>query len=649
MIRPDTIQSILEASRIEDVVGEFVSLKKRGSNLIGLCPFHNEKTPSFNVSPVRGIYKCFGCGKGGNAVNFLMEHEHYTYPEALKYLAKKYNIEVEEEVQTPELLDAQNEKESLFNLNQFARQYFSDNLWNKEKGKAIGLTYFRERGFLDPTITKFQLGFCLPEWDDFTRHALSKGYKTEFLVKTGLSIQKEERMYDRFHERVMFPIHNTTGRIIGFGGRILSSEKSTAKYVNSPESEIYNKSKSLYGLFFARNAIASKNECYLVEGYTDVISLHQAGIENVVASSGTSLTEDQIRLIRRYTPNITILYDGDPAGIKASFRGIDMILEQGMNVKIVLFPDQEDPDSFVRKHTTTDAEHFITSTAVSFILFKTKTLLQEAGSDPIQKALFVKEIIQSIALIPDVITRSVYVRECSSLLNVPEQSLMNEINHILRKNFYKKGEGETVPVEIPEPTEYTAEKQLSLDPDNSETQEKELIRLMLLYGTHAIEIEQMDEEDNKVNVEVKVAEVVLHFIKNDRIEFQNPVYDRIMREFEDALAREYIPDDRFFMNFPDPGIAGTAIELVSTPYELSPKWEKIYVNVQSEETMLKKAIFSSILSLQSKKLDQQISILQRQIRSLSSEDEVIPLLTELKQLKSRSQMVNERLGRIVIK
>ena len=359
MITRETIDNIVSAVRIEEVIGDYINLRRRGVNLLGLCPFHNEKTPSFTVSPAKGIYKCFGCGKAGNAVGFIMEHERLTYPEALRYLAKKYHIEIEEEEQTPEQIQEISEKESLFNLNEFARRYFSSVLFDTEEGKAVGLAYFREREIREDIIKKFQLGFSPDQWNAFSEHAITEGYKKDMLLKTGLALEKDGRLYDRFHSRVIFPIHSASGRTIGFGGRILTSDKNRPKYVNSPESELYNKSKTLYGIYFARNEIARKDNCYLVEGYTDVISLHQAGIENVVASSGTSLTTDQVRMIQRYTSNITILYDGDPAGIKASFRGIDMVLEQGMNVRIVLFPDNEDPDSFARKHHPQETENLL--------------------------------------------------------------------------------------------------------------------------------------------------------------------------------------------------------------------------------------------------------------------------------------------------
>ena len=399
----------MDSARIEEVIGDFISLKKRGANYLGLCPFHNEKTPSFSVSPSKGIYKCFGCGKSGNSVGFVMEHEHYSYPEALKFVAKKYSIEIEEEVLTPEMQQELDERESMFALNGFAAKYFAENLFQSEEGKSIGLTYFKERDFRESAIEKFHLGYAINKWEDYSKHSLENGYKKEVLVKTGLGIEKDNHVIDRFRGRVIFPIHNLTGKVIGFGGRILSSEKSTAKYINSPESEIYNKSKALYGIYFARNTMVKNDNCYLVEGYTDVISLHQAGIENVVASSGTSLTEDQIKLIKRFTPNITMLFDGDPAGIKASFRGIDLILEQGMNVKVVLFPDGQDPDSYVRAHRTTEVEEFIHDNAADFIKFKTNLLLDETVGDPAGRAKLIKDIVATIAHIPDGINRSVYI------------------------------------------------------------------------------------------------------------------------------------------------------------------------------------------------------------------------------------------------
>jgi len=467
MIPKETIDKIFDAARIEEVVGDYVTLKKRGANLLGVCPFHNEKTPSFTVSPAKGIYKCFGCGKAGNSVNFMMDHDQMTYPEALKYLAKKYNIEIEEKEQTPEQLQANNERESLFVVCTHAQKYYTHNLFNTDEGRSIGLSYFKERGFRDDIVEKFQLGYALEDRKAFTKEALDKGYKLEYLVKAGLTIDKSgdsdiqnpnsqisnlpagqagpksqiPNVFDRFAGRVIFPIHNVTGRAIAFGGRILKTDKKLAKYINSPETDIYHKSNVLYGLFFAKKSIIQEDVCFLVEGYTDVISMHQAGIENVVASSGTSLTVEQIRQIKRYTQNITILYDGDNAGIKASFRGIDMILEEGMNVKVLLFPDGDDPDSFSKRVSYEELKKFIAENTKDFIAFKTNLLYSEVSHDPIKKANLIKDIVETIAVIPEAINRSVYIKECSRLMELDEQMLLNELNKIRRKNIADKNKG----------------------------------------------------------------------------------------------------------------------------------------------------------------------------------------------------------------
>lgn len=636
--------------KIEEVIGDFVNLKRRGVNYLGLCPFHNEKTPSFTVSPVKGIFKCFGCGKAGDTVRFLMDHEHFTYPEALKFLAGKYQVEIVEEEQSPEQVKEENEKESLFQLNEFARQYFSDTLFDREEGKAIGLTYLRERGFRDETIKKFQLGYSIDSWDDFSTHAHDKGYKPEFLLKTGLSIQKENRLIDRFHGRVIFPIHSASGRIIGFGGRILTGDKNVAKYFNSPESEIYNKSKSLYGLHFARNAIISKDTCYLVEGYTDVISMHQSGIENVVASSGTSLTQEQIRLIKRYTPNITILYDGDPAGIKASFRGIDMILEEGMNVKIVLFPDGEDPDSYARKHRSSDVEYFVTKKAVNFILFKTKLLLEETAGDPIKKAGLIKEIVNTIALIPDGISRSVYVKECSASLQVSEQTLVNEINKILRQKYSKKlKDGETGPVGLPETTEFPAEPQIEYDMDSVEWQEREIIRLLLLYGNELLAFEQKKEDETAETIYVKVVDYIVNEIRNDEISFENKDLLKIFDEFSRNLDKEIYPGKDHFWNHPDPSISVLSIDLCLMPYELSYNWEKNNVEIKLEKEHLKEFIMRAVLGLKAKKIEKIIIENQKKLKDSPSDADVSERINIIKNLSTIKMRIHSELGRIIIK
>ena len=512
LISRDTIQTILETAQIDEVVGDFVSLKKRGVNYLGLCPFHNEKTPSFTVSPAKGIFKCFGCGKAGNSVNFIMEHEHFSYPEALKYLAKKYQIEIEEKEQTPEEIKLLNERETLLHITEFAQKHFTENLFESEEGKAIGLTYFKERGFFIETIRKFQLGYSPEKWDNFTETALKSGYKEENLIKTGLSIKKEDgSLYDRFRGRVIFPIHGLSGKVIGFTSRILSADTNKPKYVNSPESEIYNKSKTLYGIFFAKNAIVANDNCFLVEGNTDVISLFQGGIENVVASSGTSLTAEQIKLIKRYTYNITILYDGDKAGIKASIRGVDMILEEGMNVKVVIFPDGEDPDSYARNNSPSALKKYISESATDFIHFKVKLLADEAANDPIKKANLIKEIVSSISLIPDNITRSVYVKECHHLLDVSEQILINEVNKILKKKFKK--ETDTKEELLPEPDEFIQEKQVETDDLNSESQEYHIIELLFSYGNKEVTTGYLEEDEEKTEIKETVAKIIIDSLK----------------------------------------------------------------------------------------------------------------------------------------
>jgi len=650
LIPQETIANILATARIEEVVGDFVMLKRRGVNYLGLCPFHNEKTPSFTVSPTKGIFKCFGCGKAGNTVNFLIEHEHFTYPEALRFLAKRYHIEIEEEEQTAEQIQEQNEKETLFLLNQFAQQTFITNLFETGEGKAIGLTYLKEREFTEETIKKFGLGYALQGWDDFSNYAIRQGYKAEYLVKTGLSVQKESRLIDRFHGRVIFPIQSASGRIAGFGGRILTGDKNVAKYLNSPESEIYNKSKSLYGIYFAKNALISKNNCFLVEGYTDVISLHQCGIENVVASSGTSLTQEQVRLIQRYTSNITILYDGDPAGIKASMRGIDMILEQGMNVKIVLFPEGEDPDSYARKNRVAEVEAFISKNAVNFILFKTRLLLEETLGDPIKKAALIKEIIETIALIPDGISRSIYIKECSSTLGVPEQTLVNELNRSLRKKFSRKFQGEPG-IEIPDiSTEWApAPKQAVYDFNSSESYEKEIIRLLILYSHEDLVFEQENEDKEIEEFQVPVSVYVIRDILNDELLFENPVCQKIFNEMVGFHDNNNLPGKDYFLHHTDPEISTFAIGLSMDPYDLSKNWKenKIYVNHEHER--LKDMVIAALLGFKAKKIERMLEDHQKALKEPQPEEDLMILLEKLRRLKTKSMEINEKLGRIVIR
>ncbi len=643
MIKPETIQTIVETAHVEEVVGDFVNLKKRGVNYIGLCPFHNEKTPSFVVSPAKGIYKCFGCGKAGNAVNFVMEHEHYSYPEALRYLAKKYSIEIEEEELTPEMQQELDERESMFTLNTFINSYFQDNLFNSEEGKAIGLSYFKERGFLEVTIKKFQLGYALDKWDDYSKHAVDNGFKKDILFKTGLSIDKGDKMMDRFRGRVMFPIHNLTGKVIGFGGRILNKEKSAAKYVNSPQSDIYDKSKTLYGIYFARNAILKQNKCYLVEGYTDVISMHQAGIENVVASSGTSLTVDQIKLIKRFTPNITILYDGDPAGIKASFRGINLILEQGLNVKIVLFPEGEDPDSFVRGHQTSEVEAFITTQAADFISFKARMLLEDTTGDPAARAGLIKDMVETIAHIPDQINRTVYIQECSSIMDVTEQTLVNELNKLLRKKYRKKikaTEQEVQDIAVKE-----EEVVREFDKLDMSFQERELIRLLLLYGDRTIT--EKDKETGEPYT-VFVAQYVVNDLVKEDIGFGNETLGKVFAVFKEALERNEVPRTSYFTNHPDEEIASLAIDLISSPYELSENWKKNKIYVKTEEDQLTVLTNSILLALKEKHISRQLKEIENRLKEVTDEEETNSLINAYKLLKEVHQKINKHLERQIL-
>ena len=532
--------------RVEEVIGDFVQLKRAGSNYKGLSPFSNERTPSFMVSPVKQIWKDFSSGKGGNAIAFLMEHEHFTYPEAIRYLAKKYHIDIEETQQSSEEKAQADERESLYIVSEYAQQYFQDTLFNTEAGKAIGMTYFKERGFTEETIQKFRLGFSPDEWTAFTDTALAKGYQLEFLEKTGLTIVNGDRKFDRFKGRVMFPIHSMSGRVLGFGGRILTNDKKQAKYLNSPESEIYHKSKVLYGIFFAKQAIAKADNCYLVEGYTDVIQMHQKGIENVVASSGTALTQDQIRLIHRLTPNITVLYDGDAAGLRASIRGVDLILEQGMNVKVCTFPEGDDPDSFAHKTAYEDLVLYLENNATDFIRFKASLLMQEAQNDPIKKAETIRDMVESISKIPDLIKREVYVRECATIMDISEQVLFSTLAQILKKDFYEgqKVERKQSTMQVVQTPEETQKRTIN----RLEVLEHDLIKILLSKGnedcvftdTILVEEENGDLKEKQIQQTLKVYEKVFLELQEDEIEFANPdfkqIYDQLMTMFQEDAS-----------------------------------------------------------------------------------------------------------------
>jgi DNA primase len=598
MIEHNTVEKILDAANIVDVVQEYVPLKKRGVNLLGLCPFHNEKTPSFTVSPSKGIFKCFGCGKGGNSVNFIMEHEHLSYPEALKHLAKKYHIEVEEKEASEEEVLKQNERESMLVVSAYASRQFMENLFNSDEGISVGLSYFRERGFRQNVLKKFEIGYSFNKWDAFTGKAIADGYKQEFLVKTGLSIQKEERYFDRFSGRVMFPIHSLSGQVLGFGGRVLKTDPKTAKYLNSPESEIYHKSKIVYGIYQARKSILAEDKCFLVEGYTDVLSMHEADIENVVASSGTSLTQEQVRLIKRFTQNITILYDGDEAGIKASLRGLDLVLEEGMNVKIVLLPDKEDPDSYSKKVSNEDFKTYLREKETDFIRFKTQLLLTEAQNDPVKKANLIRDIVRSIAVIPETITRTVYIKECSTLMEVSEVILYNEVNKLLRqktfqdRNKYPGVEDIPLPRPIPERT---------VSPEaSSYYSEREITRLLLKHGSEIL-YRKIGEPDGKEQI-TTVADYIVNEIISDELLFDNQVFTKIFIDYSFYVQQGLFPGDNHFVRHQDPEISSMSADLLSDSHVLSRFYKEHFINVETEEMLLKVLVPESVLKFKSDKI-----------------------------------------------
>ncbi len=671
MIPKETIDKIFEEARIDEVVSDFVALKKRGVNMLGNCPFHNEKTPSFTVSPAKGIFKCFGCGASGNAINFVMQHEQMSYPEALKFLAKKYNIEVQEEEVSSEEKAKINSRESLHLATQFAKDHFINNLNNTDEGKSVGLSYFKSRGVSNDMLEKFGLGYSFEENNHFAKIAIAKGYKTENLVNAGLISDKNNRTYDRFRGRVIFPIHNISGRVVGFGARILQLDKKAAKYLNSPETDIYHKSNVLYGLHLAKRAMIQKGNCYLVEGYTDVISFHQKEIENVVASSGTSLTSGQIKLIKRFTPNITVLYDGDAAGIKASFRGIDLILKEGMNVKVITFPDGEDPDSFARKNTTTELEEFIEESAQDFINFKTSILLKDAGNDPIKKAGLIKDIMQTIAIIPDMITRSVYTKEAAQLLEIAEQTLINELNKTRRDQAEKaikyKGtnpppSGDTPPPPdfLPPDLEYLTQEikaqgnPLSIDnkqqyPNNFE--EATILRLLMQFGHAEIELQldttdkEEEEEDQKEKThQITIAEYIISDLKEEGLSFDNPNHLSIWSTFLSKFDEGEIPTEKFFLQSAESDMVKQVIDITDQPHQLS-NWQKHSIFVTTEEDKIKLAVNNALNSFKLTKIKYQIAEITTQIESGEFPEEIDMLITQLTLLNHAKKTFSETLGR----
>lgn len=705
MIDQPTIDRILDAANIVDVVSEFVTLRKRGINYVGLCPFHTDKTPSFYVSPAKNICKCFACGEGGTAVHFIMKHEQLNYFDALRYLAKKYNIEIQERELTEKEKQKKSDRESMLIVNSWAQQYFTTQLYEHVEGKTVGLRYFAERGFREDTIRKFQLGYSLDQRDALYKEATKNGYKKEFLEKTGLVIAYDNRgVNDRFRGRVIFPVHTLSGKVVAFGGRILKKDEKTAKYVNSPESEIYHKSNELYGIFFAKQAIVKADCCFLVEGYTDVISMHQAGIENVVASSGTALTQGQIRLIHRFTSNITVLYDGDAAGIKAALRGIDLLLEDGMNVKVVLLPDGEDPDSFARKHNASQFAEFIKQNETDFIRFKTRLLLDDAGTDPIKRSSLITDIIRTVAIIPDNIARSIYIRECSSMMEIDEQVLLNEVNKIrLSKDerqtqqapsvhpqvsplpdypdipdyqpFVGEATGEesflppddnmppppppeeypseeTGPMEIPPMAPPPPQPQMPQPPKRSpyEVYEVTLLKYIVRYGEKVL-FDYVDEETNE-HIVMHVAEYIRYDLERDDLTFYTPIFKNMLDEAAERCKNEGFIANRYFLAHPDPNVSRLAANLISEKYQLS-KYHSKYRELEQEEDKLDQLVIREIYAMKDAYIIRQIKETQLGIKEAhlkGNEDQVFELMRKLTHLNEIKNVLSKELGeRIVLK
>lgn len=621
MIDPETVDRIYAAANIVDIVGDYVTLRRKGVNYVACCPFHNEKTPSFVVSPAKGLYKCFGCGKGGNAVTFLMEHESLTYPEALKMVAKRYGIEVHEKALSEEEVRRNDDRESMFALNGWAAEYFANYLHHEAEGMNVGMSYFRRtRGLTDATIRRFGLGFCPAKGDRMSQDALAAGYKREFLVSTGLSLvsERDGSLYDRFRDRVIFPVHNISGRIVAFGGRTLRTDKAVAKYQNSPESEIYSKKRELYGLYFAKKAIQQLNFAILVEGYLDVISMHQAGIENVVSSSGTSLTTEQIRLLGRFTKNITVIYDGDAAGIHASLRGIDMILKEGMNVRVVLLPEPEDPDSFARAHTADEVQEYIRANEQDFLAFKARLLLKDAEGDPIRKAALIGDMVQSIAQIPDAIQRSVFIKECARIMDIDEQILISEV---ARKRLTTSGDRETdeflrrqTVQRQREAAQHEVEYARRVEAGSSfEALEREIVKYLLKFG-HC----SFDFKEGREMVPCNVAEVIFGELSDDNITFRNPVYAKIMAtyraQWEQTGPGVEVPV-RHFLNHVDPEVCNAAVDLLTADdnYVASELWRRKEVHVESEAEMLAVGVPKAVTLYKSKVIDSLIKELNARL------------------------------------
>ncbi len=647
MLDQATIDRITDAAQIQDVISDYITLKKRGVNLLGLCPFHGEKTPSFTVSPAKGIFKCFGCGKGGNSVHFIMEHEQISYYEALKFLARKYNIEFKEREFSPEELAARNDRESMFLVNEFAQKHFSATLLNHIDGKSIGLAYFRERGFRDDIVQKFQLGYSLELRDAFTQTAIKAGYNKEYLVKTGLTLENESgQLTDRFRGRVMFPVHSLSGKVVAFGGRILKKDDKMAKYVNSPESEIYHKSSELYGIYFAKQAIVRQDRCFLVEGYTDVISMHQSGIENVVASSGTSLTPGQIRLIHRFTENVTVIYDGDAAGIKASIRGIDLLLEEGLNIKVLLLPDGDDPDSFARKHNAADFIEFVEKNSADFIRFKTNLLLKDAGSDPVKRAGLVSDIVRSISIIPNSVIRSEYVKECGALLNVDEAMLYHEINK-LKTTEHEKASVRTANVTEAATPNFNQAEFGSATNSKFDKEERSIIQILIRYGSHILYYADIARTEP-----VLVSTFITEELERDQLGFQNPLHQLIFDEYKAHCSDESFNPERFFLYHPNSQISQLTADLVTEKYTLSKvhsKIKKVETDIDRLSELVQRVIFEYKNSLILDEVRQKLIELKAasDAKNNARVDEIMREMAEKDEIKKQ---LSKNLGeRIIIK
>ena len=663
MIDQETIQRIMDAARIEEVIGDFVSLKKRGANHIGCCPFHNEKTPSFYVSPSKGIFKCFGCGEAGDVVKFLMKHEHYTYPEALRWLADKYHIEIKEEEQTEEEKQRQTERDGLFHVSEFAQKYFADLLYNDEMGRAVGLSYFHGRGLSDEVIKRFGLGYCLDEWSNFTDHALKNGYSLQVLEKTGLTIVKEDtgKQYDRFRGRVMFPIYSISGRVLGFSGRVLTSEKQAAKYVNSPDSDIYNKSRILYGLYQARSAIAKADKCYLVEGNVDVISMHQSGVENTVASCGTSLTVEQIRLIKRYTQNVTVLYDGDKAGVKAALRAIDLLFAEGMHVRLVLFPDDEDPDSYAQKYGSTQLQEFLASHEDNFIMYKTRVLLDGVKDDPIRKAELVSETARSIALVADLLERSEYIRQCSQMLRVSEEALGTAVaraigsarQKVAEESGERKVESGERRVESGAQGADGAGQKLTTDhsPRTTDTAppevERHLVRLLLNYGNEALSQDFTDENGTQQTSTYTVAQIIVGELEGEKLSFSHPLCQRVLEQCSLMVEMAGRVEVSRFVDSADDALRTFCATVMMDTYSICEEsWKKKNIYPPKEEDNLLQDVRDSLNTFKSLRLAQMIAERRERLMGASDEEQM-QLLAEIKQYTDLSRQIGSALGMVI--